>query len=503
MFRRYFLLLLSIALLFAFSKRTVAFAGNADVPRFEAVPCPVAFQAQYTVQCGFLIVPAEHAKPDGATIKVAVAIFKSRSLHPQPDPVIYLSGGPGSRTLDSFAGGLGSYLETARGNRDIILVDQRGIGYSEPSLACPEVDELLLRDEQGPGSANVPLQRKAIQQCYERLIDQHVDLATFNTVESAADIAALGPVLGYPQVNIDGGSYGSTLAMTVMRHHSDVIRSVVLQGVTPPEVDLMSSFGPDFERALNLVFAACQADSACNTAYPDLSTTFYAALKQLTDKPLTLQLTHPVTGRALTFHADAVDFIGAVQWAMYSSSSISQLPMFITAVYNKNIKILEPLALTTLTITKTSTLGANLAMRCMDDVMTTTPEAWSAAVDTLQPSLQPAFRSGTTGVDWWTDTCAMGWDARQLDPIENTPVKSDLPTLMMNGKFDPVTPPMWAAAALPYLSRGINLDFPESAHGVNPTPCAMKILNDFINEPTTQPDTQCIAKLKSISFVMP
>jgi pimeloyl-ACP methyl ester carboxylesterase len=503
MFNRRIFMLLSLTLSSLLWWSSSANARENEVPRFESAPCPITFQSQYTVQCGYLVVPAEHDTPDGKTIKVAVAVFKSRSLNPRPDPIIYLSGGPGSRTLDSFVNGLGGYLETARDSRDIILVDQRGMGYSEPVLSCPEIDALLLRDEQGPSDAEQPLQQKAIQECYQRLSGQGVNIAAFNTVESAADIAALGPALGYLQVNLDGGSYGSTLAMTVMRHHPAVIRSVVLQGVTPPEVDLMASFGPDFEHALTLVFEACKADATCDAAYPNLTEMFYQVVQRLETQPISLQVRHPVTRRTVKFHANEIDFIAATQWAMYSSSTIRQLPALIAATYSGNLAVLEPLALTSITISSFSTIGANFAMRCMDDVMTTTPQQWQAAIDSIHPALQHAFRTSVTGLEWWTDVCAMGWGARQLDPVENTPVQSDLPTLLMTGKYDPVTPSVWAVDAAPMLPNSFVFDFPDSGHGVNATPCAIGIFNDFVNDPTIEPQTQCISNLKGIQFVTP
>ncbi len=472
------------------------------VPRFESAPCPVKFQSygDRDVQCGFLIVPEDHSNLDGATLKIAVAIFKTHAQKPDPDPIIYLSGGPGSRTLDSFVPGLGRYLEIALFQRDIILVDQRGMGYSEPSLACPELDTLSLRPQQGPGSADQTLQLVAVQQCYDRLTQQGVNIAAFNTVESTGDIAAIGPTLGYTEVNIYGGSYGSTLALELMRHYPEGIRSVVLQGVTPPEVDLMASFAPDFEYALNRMFEACTADAKCKAAYPNLQNHFYEVLARLEQQPLALKLVNPANSQPITYFVDANDFISGVQWGLYSSSVIAQLPGLIEAVYNGHTQVLEPLALSTFGSQALSTPGANYAMRCMDDVMMTTPNAWENAIDGINPAFQDNFR---TGKNWWYQICGMGWGAHQLDPVENTPVKSDIPTLMMTGAFDPVTPSNWAVSAAQNLPNSFVFEFPDSGHGVDPTICATRIFQAFIDHPQTRPNGSCIAQLKGIQFVVP
>ncbi len=491
-----------ILIILAFTVQPLQAQQN-TLPRFELAPCPVTYPRQYNVECGYLIVPEEHGNPEGATVKVAIAIFKTQTSNPLPDPLIYLSGGPGSRTLDVFAPRLTYYLSDALRWRDVILVDQRGIGYSEPSLACPENDALLLRDRIGPSSADISLKLEAIQQCYERLISQGVNIAAFNTVESAGDIAAIGPALGYPQVNINGGSYGSTLAMTVMRHYPEGIRSVILQGITPPEVDLMASFGPDFEHALNLVFDTCAADENCAATYPNLKDMFYEIVTRLQTEMLSISFQNPLTGQGTTYLADADDFIAGMQGALYSSGTITQIPALIDAIYKGNTEILRPLVLSSLSMNATSTPGALYAMRCMDDVMTTTPQIWAETVSAINPALQSAFLSGDNSLNFWQQICAVGWGARQLDPVENTPLTSAIPTLMMNGLFDPVTPTKWAVAAVQHMPNSLVYEFPDSGHGVDPTTCAVQVFRDFLNTPTVEPDTSCIQYLHPIQFAIP
>lgn len=276
-------------------------AQENDVPRFEPAPCPVEFAFGRAVECGYLVVPEEHANPAGVTIRVMLAIFRTNASAPQPDPLIFLAGGPGSNTLTVMTQGLGGYLNQALENRDVIIVDQRGMGFSEPSLNCPEIDALYEKPTVSSSISDAGLTEQAAQQCFERLVSEGVNIGAFNTVESAGDVAAITEALGYEHINIYGGSYGSTLAMTVMRNHPDAIRSVMLQGITPPQVDLMSSFAPDFEHTLNMLLEACAADADCNTAFPDLETMFYAVVERLNAQPLTATITNPLTNAPTTF----------------------------------------------------------------------------------------------------------------------------------------------------------------------------------------------------------
>ncbi len=474
-------------------------AAQDVVPRFEPAPCPVSFPAGYKYECGYVVVPEEHARPDGATIRVMIAIFRAYAADGPSDPLIFLAGGPGSNTLFVSAQGLDDYLDRALEKRDVIILDQRGMGFSEPALTCPEVNALQTQD-------TIPLIATANQQtveaalhCFDRLVDEGVNMKAFNTVESAADVADIAKALGYDKINIYGGSYGSTLAMTVMRHHPEIIRSVMLQGITPPQVDLMASFAPDFESTLNKMFDACTADADCKKAFPDLKGMFYAIVERFNQEPLKLTVANPLSNTQTSLMLDGDYFIRGVQSAFYQSSFLGQFPAFVLAIYRKQYALLDNLLVNYLGSVPYSTPGALYAMRCMDDVMTTTSEAWEASVASIDPLLQNAFR---TDIQEWNGLCSK-WGARQLDIVENTPVTSDIPTLILNGAFDPVTPAKWGALAAETLSHSYNYTFPVDGHGVDAETCSKKLFEAFIVDPMTVPDTTCLSKIPLIHFVMP
>jgi pimeloyl-ACP methyl ester carboxylesterase len=240
--------------------------------------CPFALDATLVegkhVRCGFLVVPEDRSQPQGPTIRLAVAIFKASSPHPDPDPVVVLGGGPGIALLENLgprvnAGNLPS-------NRDLILFDQRGAGYSQPSLRCQAFETL--------------------QACHSRLVKSGINLNAFTTLENAADVHDLIRTLDYRQVNLDGVSYGTRLALTVMRLYPADLRSVVLNSVLPPQVNLFTNIPRATARAFDVLFRGCAADRSCNATYPHLQAVFSQLVAQLNIAPITFQATPPLSG---------------------------------------------------------------------------------------------------------------------------------------------------------------------------------------------------------------
>jgi len=201
-----------------------------DSPAIEWTPCwmelPDGFVEGEDIECGYLLVPENRAKPGNTpTIELAFAIVYAPTEDVQPDPIIYLAGGPGGNAVADVE----SWLEIPYlGDRDLILLDQRGTGYSLPSLNCPEVEAGEEEVEAGEDNGT--------EACRDRLIDEGVDLQAYNSAENAADVADLRVALEYDEWNLYGISYGTRLALTVMRDHPEGVRSVIIDSVYPPEV---------------------------------------------------------------------------------------------------------------------------------------------------------------------------------------------------------------------------------------------------------------------------
>jgi hypothetical protein len=177
-------------------------AATSYEPLFEPAACQFDVPEGREVECGYLTVPEKHAQPgNGRTLRLHVAVFESDNPNPAPDPIVYLAGGPGADALEVVQFEFETAFAPLLADRDLILFDQRGTGYSEPSLACPEISdvtyEMLALDL---GFEEVAARNAdALFEWRDRLVGEGVVLSAYNSAESASDVNALRLALGYDE----------------------------------------------------------------------------------------------------------------------------------------------------------------------------------------------------------------------------------------------------------------------------------------------------------------
>lgn len=223
-----------------------------------------------TIICGTIAVPEDHDRPEGRKIGLEFAVLKAKSSYPEPDPVVHLHGGPGGGVVDQLPG-YASIFEAYRQTRDIVLFDQRSAGLSDTSVAC-----YTAMGANAPSIVGLPgvgdTGDAAMSACFAELIAAGVDLPAYNTLQNAYDVRDIVRTLGYDSYNLYGISYGTKLALEVMRSAPEGLRSVIIDGVAPPQVKLYDTTAVPPDEALDGVVAQCEADPACAAAYPDLRT---------------------------------------------------------------------------------------------------------------------------------------------------------------------------------------------------------------------------------------
>jgi pimeloyl-ACP methyl ester carboxylesterase len=247
-------------------------------------------------RCGFLVVPENRSRPEGPTIRLAVAIVPAVSPQPAPDPIVHLTGGPGGSAI----------LEAQRlvdagfnRDRDLIVMDQRGTFLSEPALTCEVIDRFNRRqvalplDSRGTRRRHVAATRK----CRRQLVARGIDIAAYNTTENAADFADLRRALGYDRWNLFGVSYGADLALTIMRDHPEGLRSVILDSTVPPSVASLSELWPNARDGFQNIFRACTAQARCRRSFPKLERTFTRLVRRLESDPVMTTVPDPATGQ--------------------------------------------------------------------------------------------------------------------------------------------------------------------------------------------------------------
>ena len=418
-----------------------------------------------------------------------MAVFKSMLPHPAPDPLVYLNGGPGGPTITLLGPTLGeSGLPGVFGNRDIILVDQRGSGLSKPSLACPEISAAVLNNGDF---------MQAVQACHERLVHEGVDPSDYTTLDAAADVAALGPALGYKSVNLYGISYGTRLALTAMRLFPSRVRGVVLDSVYPPQLSEPTALIESEGHVLTAIMAACAADRYCRTTYPHLAATFSSLVEKLNTWPVWIQASLPSTKRVVDVMLSGDTLWRLIFTTLYSPSNGS-VPQMIETASRGGYGLLTKAYGMYLDDLVYSYFGLNISVYCSEDVPFTSPDEITAAAQTLPALLRPGAIAGGLSEQ---QECQI-WHVNPLPAWQKAAVRSSIPTLVLSGQFDPVTPPSYGTLAARTLPHSYVFTFPAQGHGqlFGKTLCPASITTAFLKNPAKRPDASCIANMPPLVF---
>lgn len=489
-------------------------AAKAVVP-FTPTDCPTgALVEGLQVDCGFLTVPESRRNFTGKTIQLAVAILRSPNPNKAPDPAVFLQGGPGGATL-VLAPALAALYTPTLLQRDIILMDQRGTGYSQPRLDCSFAGQApqqrtmprALQEDQLPDF--VQLQVDLLTACGQAYRAAGVDLSAYNTVENAADFEDLRLALGYGPWNVIGASYGTRLALTMLRYRPETLRSVVLESVYPFQanfhVDAFSSYNGTLQR----LAAECAADPACNAAYPDLLGTFDSLYERLNANPAQVPIFNTETGEIATYlPVTGVDVSLITFQLFYSTEIIPLLPALIGETGKGNYELLGLIVSLLFASVEQQDPGAAqavgmlYAVQCNEDAPFASREDFIAARDANRRAAALAFQ--VTFNEGVLDVCE-GFGLTNPDPAENAPVVSDRPVMIVSGANDPITPPSYAEAAASTLSNSFIVSYPRGGHGPSlGSACLAVAVADFIATPATRPDpSACIAEEAPLPFIVP
>jgi len=429
--------------------------------------------------CGYLSVPEKHAlygQPASTkNIEIAVIKLASIALHKQPDPVVYLQGGPGG----SASASISEIVETATfiNKRDVYLVDQRGTGHSKPALSCIEYD----------GEAGTVAQVKA---CKARLEKSGVDLNAYHSVHNALDFIALRQALEIPQWNIYGISYGTRLATTIMRENSEGIRSVILDGMFPIEVNGISDTPWANYQTLNQIVKNCDNSKDCpapdfkalidditsrmhNEGLIDESRVFIQNLLELATNPAIMNYLLAVDQDINTYSSALAalmpeeegddDGAGDLQDTFYSAMALS-------TICAEEYPFLNITALT-------------------DD----NSQDWSASTRLTVDAMHHM------GFD---KAPCQAWDVTPANDVATQAVASSLPVLILNGQNDPQTPAAWGALVAQNMPNAQNITNPQGSHGqlFAEVTCFDTLAQQFLANPNQTLDTSCVAAIDDITY---
>src|SRR6187455_2828984 len=236
--------------------------------------------------CGTVTVFENRHTAIGRQIRLWVVVLPSLASTASDDPLFFLAGGPGQAAAQLASQIRGVFRQVQR-TRDIVLVDQRGTGKSNP-LNCRSSASSLREMTEGSSAALARLRR-----CLE---GYDADVRLYTTDIAMDDLDDVRAFLGYDRINLYGGSYGTRAALVYLRQHGEHVRTMILDGVAPTDMRLPLFVARDAQRSLDTWLGRCEAETRCREAYPNLQARVRTLLQRLETSPVRLRMVHPRTG---------------------------------------------------------------------------------------------------------------------------------------------------------------------------------------------------------------
>ncbi len=482
----------------------------------ETIVCPFKGDVKYKpgeISCGLLTVPENREKSRSRSLKLHFVKLHARKPEKwddeekgewkkREDPIIYLTGGPGAQAV-----GYVKRLKDhgARDVRDLYILEQRGIGFSEDF--CPKFG--LFDPSVGNTSDFDAYQRAglaALETCFAAAKAAKVDLSGYNTIENARDVEALRRALGFEQWNVWGISYGSILGQAYIKQDPKGIRAVVLDAIVPivPGAHFQR-IGTHYQRDLDLLEKACVEDKSCARSFPDFQKRFKAAIVKASGSPIEIEAIDKElfpAGKGWFFG----DLIGGIPFvSLYEQDNYPTLPALIDAL-SRTIDKSDTKAWRVLTAGGPGggpqiSQGMYNAIACNDGWWGQLHEA--VAQDKIDHPELSSLLPTPELIDEIAAACKR-YGMKPRPESDYSGVVTDIPSVIANGAMDPITPPPLAKAIVPGFSKGTYVEFPYSGHGpTRSLKCGGDFLTKFFDAPDAKVDTACADEIKALKFAGP
>ena len=404
--------------------------------------------------------PSNEASP---LLALSVAVVPALSLEPEPDPFVPIAGGPGQSTIE-FYSLLSRAFEEIRRTRDIVLLDQRGTGTSA-RMECDIGDEVV--EGQLTPEETIALTEKCLT-----ALPHNPEF--FSTSVAVRDLEALRIALSSPQFNLYGASYGTRVAQHFARQHPDSTRSIILDGVVPPQLALGAIIAIEAQNALNNIFDRCTESAACSGRFPDIAEEFVALEERLNRDPVSVRLANPLSGIRETISFGDAELAAAIRLMSYSPHTVALMPLLIHEAANENY---VPLAAQYLMVmdrmSDSLAIGMHNAVVCTEDAPFYDQDGADRA------GLTSTY-IGPLMVEALDAICSV-WPAGVIDPDFKKPLSTDLPVLLLSGDADPVTPPYFGDMASVDLTNAAHLTGRHQGHGQAATGCMPEVMARFVD----------------------
>jgi len=396
--------------------------------------------------CGTYEVYENRDARSGRKIGLHVVVVPATGEKKAPDAITYFAGGPGDASTTA-APGLAQELASLRESRDLLLVDFRGTGESNP-LRCSYQDQRL-----GYLEGFLPLD--GVRACWEE-VRQKADPSFYTTSHAVDDVDDVRAALGYETLNVIGGSYGTRAALVYLRRHPERVRTVLLDGPDPTDSRSPVTFARDAQAALDGWFAECREDTACAAAFPEIESEFQSVIAKLTAGAVDVEVMNPRSGAVETVSLSKDAFAQTVRYMLYNTTTALKVPLYVHAAATGNFAPMGEMTVLFGGLVDSLADGFFLSVTCAEDLpFFEMDEADELAAGTFLG----IYRSRSQ-----KEACAL-WPVAAVDPSFLEPVRSEVPVLVRVGQRDPVTPPRWGEEVIAHLPNSRLLVIPDGAHG--------------------------------------
>ncbi len=431
-------------------------------------------------ECGWYEVAENPAAPEGRKIKLRVARVPAMGRDTEPDPLLFFAGGPGQAATETWPI-MAFSLRKINEHRDILLVDQRGTGQSNP-LRCPQIEL-----EEALGLDWDQLERTT-RECLEQLDG---DPRFYTTTIGMQDVDKVRAALGYEQVNLFGVSYGTRAAQVYLRLFPERVRSMVLDSVVPQTLTLGTEHARNLDEAIYRVLDGCNNDRDCHEAFPDTAQKLAGLIELLETSPVEVSVTHPNTGKpyGMTFDRDVL--ASSLRFLTYSADTQAMLPLLIHEAATEDYyeRMASQMLIAASGLQQSIAQGMELSVICAEDFPLFPAEA--GEVNYLMSDIMLKSSQVQCGV----------WPAGPVPENFHEPVSSDIPVLLLSGELDPVTPPRYAEQLLPHFPDSRHLVAPGQGHSVSGRGCMGRLLSEFvIAGSSAELDASCIEQMQTTPY---
>lgn len=463
------------------------------------IKCDESVAIDRVIECYTVLVPMDHDNPARNSVVLPMMVVRA-AVENTNAPLYLLQGGPGGDTIDTFSFLISKVDSVLPDDRDIYFYEQRGTTDTTPSLDCPEVHQLgiTLLPEDISYADGVDKYLGAYEQCITRLQQKGIDLGMFNSRQNALDLIYIAEQLGHDQIDLYGVSYGSLLAQHVTRIKPELIRSLVIDGIVPPNQSVDARVYESRHNALESIFSDCENDSECADAYPNLRQTYTDVMADFAANPRMWQLTDP--NDATVSHTAHINNYSLQEWLfslMYDDQLVRYIPLMLTDLANNRTDTVQ-FFMSFDTFNDSIAEMMYMSTQCSE-------EALVPISDYVIPSnnLIPLAEGELENDQRYRQLLCNLSQVTPLDASFNTEFRTDVPTLIVSGRYDPITPAVFGDVVASSVPQATHIIIPNGAHGAMlSNACAADIAKAFWQNPTGTLDTSCVAEQRT-QFVTP